>query len=52
MHLKTPQSGTSFQNTGLLPAAKLAAKYRPGRWNTGLLATLKAGLHWGQARLS
>jgi len=34
-------SGTDFQNTGLLPtSAKLAVKYRPGRWNTGHLATL------------
>ena len=30
-----------FQNTDFLPAsAKLAVKYRPGRWNTGRLATL------------
>ena len=37
---KIPASGTDFQNTGLLPAsAKLAVKYRPGRWNTGHLAT-------------
>jgi len=40
---KIPASGTDFQNTGLLPAsAKLAVKYRPGRWNTGHLATLMA----------
>jgi len=32
---------TYFQNTGILPAtAKLAVKYRPGRLNTGHLATL------------
>jgi len=32
-----------FQKTGLSPAsAKLAVKYRPGRWNTGHLATLLA----------
>jgi len=38
---KIPASGTDFQNTGILPAtAKLAVKYRPGRWNTGHLATL------------
>jgi len=34
--------GTDFQNTGFSPAfAKLAVKYRPGRWNTGHLATLR-----------
>jgi len=33
--------GTDFQNTGILPASpKTAVKYRPGRWNTGHLATL------------
>jgi len=38
---KIPASGTDFQNTGFLPvSAKLAVKYRPGRWNTGHLATL------------
>jgi len=37
---KKTASGTDFQNTGFLPAsAKLAVKYRPGRWNTGHLAT-------------
>jgi len=37
-----PASGTDFQNTGLLPApAKLAVKYRPGRWNADHLATLR-----------
>jgi len=35
--------GTAFQNTGFLQAsAKLTVKYRPGRWNTGHLATLMA----------
>ena len=35
----TPAS--DFQNTSLLPAfAKLAVKYRQGRWNTGHLTTL------------
>jgi len=30
-----------FQNIGVSPAsAKLTVKYRPGRWNTGHLATL------------
>jgi len=39
---KIPASGTDFRNTGLLPAsANLAVKYRPGRWNTGHLATRK-----------
>jgi len=34
-------SGADFQNTGFLPvSAKLAVKYRPGRCNTGHLATL------------
>jgi len=34
-------SGIDFQNTGFLQAfAKLAVTYRPGRWNTGHLATL------------
>jgi len=34
-------SGTDLQNTGFLPgSARLAVKYRPGRWNTGHLATL------------
>jgi len=33
-----PASDTDFQNTGLLPAsAKLAVKYRQGRWNAGHL---------------
>jgi len=35
-----PDSGTDFQNTGLLPAsAKLAVKYGQIRWNTGYLTT-------------
>jgi len=39
-----PASGTDFQNTGFLPAfTKLAVKYRPGRWNTGRLASLVIG---------
>jgi len=39
--LEIPASSTDFQNTGLLPAStKLAIKYRPGRCNTGHLATL------------
>jgi len=38
---KIPASGTDFQNTGYSPAsAKFVVKYRPDRWNTGLLATL------------
>ena len=37
---KMPAAGTDWKNTGLLPAtAKFSAKYRPGRWNTGHLAT-------------
>jgi len=45
--LKIPASDTDFQNTGLLPAfAKLAVKYRSGRWNTGHLATLIINLSW------
>jgi len=38
---KIPVLGTDVQNSGFLPAfAKLAVKYRPGRLNTGHLATL------------
>jgi len=36
-----PALDTDFQNTGLLTAsAKLAVKYRQGRWNTGHRTTL------------
>jgi len=36
-----PALGTDFQNTNFLPASpKTAVKYRPGRQNTGHLATL------------
>jgi len=38
-----PALGTDFQNTGLLPAsAKLAVKYRSGRWNTGQAGEIPA----------
>jgi len=41
INFKISASGTGFENTGFLPApAKLAVKYRPGRWNTGHVATL------------
>jgi len=39
-----PAAGTDLKNTGLMPTtAKFAVKYRPGRWNTGHLATLLWG---------
>jgi len=45
-------SGAEFQNTGFLPAsAKLAVKYRPGRWNTGRLATLLWDWIWDPVSL-
>jgi len=44
---KIPAAGTHFTNTVFLPAtAKLAGKYRLGRWNTDHLATL---LRWGDS---